>query len=40
VFDTIDEAGHLMLRRADGSRETIAAGDVFPLHQRASVGSV
>jgi BirA family biotin operon repressor/biotin-[acetyl-CoA-carboxylase] ligase len=31
VFETIDESGRLVLRRADGSPELIAAGDVFPL---------
>jgi BirA family biotin operon repressor/biotin-[acetyl-CoA-carboxylase] ligase len=34
VFETIDEAGHLVLRRTDGRHDTIAAGDVFPLHRR------
>jgi BirA family transcriptional regulator, biotin operon repressor / biotin---[acetyl-CoA-carboxylase] ligase len=33
MFETIDEAGHLVLRRPDGRRETVAAGDVFPLHR-------
>ena len=28
-FEALDEAGSLVLRRADGKRETIAAGDVF-----------
>jgi BirA family biotin operon repressor/biotin-[acetyl-CoA-carboxylase] ligase len=27
-FETVDERGHLVLRHADGSTETIAAGDV------------
>jgi BirA family biotin operon repressor/biotin-[acetyl-CoA-carboxylase] ligase len=31
VFETIDLAGALVLRHRDGSHETIAAGDVFPL---------
>lgn len=31
VFETVDESGALVLKHADGSRETIAAGDVFPL---------
>jgi BirA family biotin operon repressor/biotin-[acetyl-CoA-carboxylase] ligase len=34
VFETVDEAGHLVLRRPDGRHDTIAAGDVFPLHRR------
>ncbi|MCE1237036.1 MAG: biotin--[acetyl-CoA-carboxylase] ligase [Hyphomicrobiales bacterium] len=29
VFEGIDDAGHLMLARADGSRRKISAGDVF-----------
>jgi len=33
VFETIDGEGHLVLTRDDGSRETIAAGDVFPLYR-------
>lgn len=28
VFETVDEDGHLVVRTADGGRETIAAGDV------------
>jgi BirA family biotin operon repressor/biotin-[acetyl-CoA-carboxylase] ligase len=32
TFDALDERGYLLLRLADGSREAIAAGDVFPLH--------
>jgi BirA family biotin operon repressor/biotin-[acetyl-CoA-carboxylase] ligase len=31
VFETVDESGALVLKHADGTRETIAAGDVFPL---------
>jgi BirA family biotin operon repressor/biotin-[acetyl-CoA-carboxylase] ligase len=31
AFDTIDEAGRLVLRAVDGSLEAIAAGEVFPL---------
>jgi BirA family biotin operon repressor/biotin-[acetyl-CoA-carboxylase] ligase len=34
AFDTIDEAGRLVLRAADGALETIAAGEVFPLDCR------
>jgi len=30
-FDTIDAEGRLRLRLADGSVETIAAGEVFPV---------
>jgi BirA family biotin operon repressor/biotin-[acetyl-CoA-carboxylase] ligase len=32
TFETLGEGGSLILRRADGSRETIHAGDVFPLN--------
>jgi BirA family transcriptional regulator, biotin operon repressor / biotin---[acetyl-CoA-carboxylase] ligase len=32
TFETLDSDGGLVLRRADGSRETIHAGDVFPLN--------
>ncbi len=31
VFEGLDEAGRLNLRQADGTRQTIAAGDVFLL---------
>jgi BirA family biotin operon repressor/biotin-[acetyl-CoA-carboxylase] ligase len=30
LFEAIDEAGRLILRLADGRRETITAGEVFP----------
>jgi BirA family biotin operon repressor/biotin-[acetyl-CoA-carboxylase] ligase len=30
-FETLDEAGRLVLRRPDGGVETIAAGEVFPV---------
>ena len=30
-FETIDDAGRLVLRLGDGRRETIAAGEVFPI---------
>jgi BirA family biotin operon repressor/biotin-[acetyl-CoA-carboxylase] ligase len=30
-FETLDEAGHLVVRLADGTTETIAAGEVFPI---------
>jgi BirA family transcriptional regulator, biotin operon repressor / biotin---[acetyl-CoA-carboxylase] ligase len=33
VFEAIDLAGALVLRHRDGSHETIAAGDVFPIIQ-------
>lgn len=37
LFEAIDEAGHLILARADGSRRKISAGDVFfPESGRAS----
>jgi BirA family biotin operon repressor/biotin-[acetyl-CoA-carboxylase] ligase len=31
IFEAVDEAGGLVLKRTDGKRETINAGDVFPL---------
>jgi BirA family biotin operon repressor/biotin-[acetyl-CoA-carboxylase] ligase len=34
TFETLDESGALLLRRSDGTRETVAAGDVFPLTAR------
>jgi BirA family biotin operon repressor/biotin-[acetyl-CoA-carboxylase] ligase len=30
-FETLDEHGRLLLRLADGSMQTITAGDVFPV---------
>lgn len=30
-FETLDEAGRLVLRLLDGRRETVAAGEVFPI---------
>jgi BirA family biotin operon repressor/biotin-[acetyl-CoA-carboxylase] ligase len=35
-FETLDEAGRLLLRLADGRLETIAAGEVFPVAPAAS----
>ncbi len=35
TFEAIDEQGALILRRNDGARETISAGDVFPITVRA-----
>ena len=32
VFVALDDLGRLVLRRSDGTTETIAAGDVFPLN--------
>ena len=32
VFEALDDLGRLVLRRSDGTTETVAAGDVFPLH--------
>src|SRR5262245_4463312 len=32
-FETLDEAGRLILRRADGKTEAVMAGDVFPIGQ-------
>jgi BirA family biotin operon repressor/biotin-[acetyl-CoA-carboxylase] ligase len=38
-FEALDEAGRLLLRRADGALEAIAAGEVFPIAAAAlSVG--
>ena len=31
TFEALDEGGALLLRRGDGTREKVAAGDVFPL---------
>lgn len=31
TFEALDESGALLLRRSDGTREKVAAGDVFPL---------
>ncbi|MEX0589587.1 MAG: biotin--[acetyl-CoA-carboxylase] ligase, partial [Xanthobacteraceae bacterium] len=31
IFEAIDQGGALVLKHRDGKRETIAAGDVFPL---------
>jgi BirA family biotin operon repressor/biotin-[acetyl-CoA-carboxylase] ligase len=31
TFEAIDAAGGLVLQRADGNRETITAGDIFPI---------
>lgn len=35
-FEGLDEAGHLLLRSANGRLQTITAGDVFPVAERAS----
>ena len=32
IAETLDETGRLVLRLADGSRERIAAGEMFPVH--------
>lgn len=37
VAETLDETGRLVLRLADGSRECIAAGEMFPLASPARV---
>jgi BirA family biotin operon repressor/biotin-[acetyl-CoA-carboxylase] ligase len=34
TFEALDESGALLLRRGDGTREKVAAGDVFPLAAR------
>jgi BirA family biotin operon repressor/biotin-[acetyl-CoA-carboxylase] ligase len=31
TFDGLDDAGHLLLRGADGKLQTITAGDIFPV---------
>ena len=31
VFEALDDRGYLLVRRADGALEAIAAGDVFPM---------
>jgi BirA family transcriptional regulator, biotin operon repressor / biotin---[acetyl-CoA-carboxylase] ligase len=36
VFEALDEAGRLILRRADGGREVITAGEVFPVCEEPS----
>ena len=33
VFEALDEAGRLILRRTDGRREVITAGEVFPVRE-------
>lgn len=34
VFEALDESGALLLRRSDGTRETVAAGEIFPFVAR------
>lgn len=34
IFESIDEQGALILRKSNGERETISAGDVFPVAAR------
>jgi BirA family biotin operon repressor/biotin-[acetyl-CoA-carboxylase] ligase len=34
-FESLDETGRMMLRRADGAIETVTAGDVLPVQGRA-----
>ena len=36
IFETIDERGELILRGNDGERQTISAGDIFPLNAKAN----
>jgi BirA family biotin operon repressor/biotin-[acetyl-CoA-carboxylase] ligase len=36
-FEDLDAAGRLLLRHADGSLETISAGDVFPLRSLTAI---
>jgi BirA family transcriptional regulator, biotin operon repressor / biotin---[acetyl-CoA-carboxylase] ligase len=35
-FEGLDEAGHLVLRCADGRSQTITAGEIFPVAERTS----
>jgi BirA family biotin operon repressor/biotin-[acetyl-CoA-carboxylase] ligase len=35
-FESLDQAGRLLLRRQDGTLETITAGDIFPVASRGS----
>ncbi|HUC48455.1 MAG TPA: biotin--[acetyl-CoA-carboxylase] ligase [Xanthobacteraceae bacterium] len=37
-FEGLDEAGHLLLRSADGRLQTITGGEIFPVAERASAG--
>jgi len=39
-FEGLDEAGRLVLRLADGTLQTITAGDIFPVVERATVVSL
>jgi BirA family transcriptional regulator, biotin operon repressor / biotin---[acetyl-CoA-carboxylase] ligase len=34
VFESLDETGRLVLRRPDGQREAVTAGEVFPIAHR------
>jgi BirA family biotin operon repressor/biotin-[acetyl-CoA-carboxylase] ligase len=36
IFETINERGELILRDNDGGRQTISAGDIFPLNAKAN----
>jgi biotin-(acetyl-CoA carboxylase) ligase len=36
IFETINERGELILRGGNGERQTISAGDVFPLNAKAN----
>jgi BirA family biotin operon repressor/biotin-[acetyl-CoA-carboxylase] ligase len=36
IFESINEQGELVLRRPDGERQAISAGDVFPLNANVS----
>jgi hypothetical protein len=36
VFESLDETGRLVLRRPDGQREAVTAGEVFPIPQSAA----
>lgn len=36
IFETINERGELILRDGNGERQTISAGDIFPLNAKAN----
>jgi len=38
-FEALDRHGRLVLRRADGSAETVSAGDVFPINRGATAAA-
>jgi BirA family biotin operon repressor/biotin-[acetyl-CoA-carboxylase] ligase len=40
TFETLDAAGHLILRLADGRRQAITAGEIFDAGAGAATGSI